>query len=369
MHTAPVQVTVVEYVSEFFRKYKSRAYGKSISVNAKGGADALMGMLKLVLSKGGREELRIALHCFKDQLTAAVNSAPATRSQQVEELFALLSALVDAAERLRQFSPVKEGLSAAVLEEVRWRLFRVLAGDGFSEAPDVRRRALDLVFLSHMREAAELQQQQQRHKQLVAGGAAAAAGPAAGIAAGIAAANAAAAGFTGGGSSGKPGSPSKAARLLQRRAGGLAGPDVSSWEGLWCSLGAMSGRRMLPLLQSVMANLRFAAKFGRLRESVKESVSIGGGNGSGSGSGGAAWKLPRAWVQQLRHGHDKERDKEQQQQQQQQVSDVELDQQQSVDDDHAAGSGGSSSSRVEQQQGVQCVAPLPAASLAAAASQ
>ncbi|WIA41318.1 hypothetical protein OEZ86_004915 [Tetradesmus obliquus] len=255
MHTAPVQVTVVEYVSEFFRKYKSRAYGKSISVNAKGGADALMGMLKLVLSKGGREELRIALHCFKDQLTAAVNSAPATRSQQVEELFALLSALVDAAERLRQFSPVKEGLSAAVLEEVRWRLFRVLAGDGFSEAPDVRRRALDLVFLSHMREAAELQQQQQRHKQLVAGGAAAAAGPAAGIAAGIAAANAAAAGFTVGGSSGKPGSPSKAARLLQRRAGGLAGPDVSSWEGLWCSLGAMSGRRMLPLLQSVMADL------------------------------------------------------------------------------------------------------------------
>ena len=43
MHTAPVQVTVVEYVSEFFRKYRSRAYGKSISVNAKGGADALMG--------------------------------------------------------------------------------------------------------------------------------------------------------------------------------------------------------------------------------------------------------------------------------------------------------------------------------------
>ncbi|KAF6263301.1 hypothetical protein COO60DRAFT_489188 [Scenedesmus sp. NREL 46B-D3] len=189
MHT-PVQVTVVEYVSEFFRKYKSRAYGKSISVNAKGGADALMGMLKLVLSKGGRDELRIALHCFKAQLTAATNSTPAVRTQQVEELFALLSSLVDAAERLRQFSPVKETISCAVLEEVRWRLFRVLAGDGFSEAADVRRRALDLAFLSHMREQAELLQQQQRHKQLVAGGAAA--GP-------PAAGNAAAAGYTGGG--------------------------------------------------------------------------------------------------------------------------------------------------------------------------
>jgi hypothetical protein len=33
----------------------------------------LAGMLKLVLSKGGKEELRIALHCFKDQLTAATN--------------------------------------------------------------------------------------------------------------------------------------------------------------------------------------------------------------------------------------------------------------------------------------------------------
>lgn len=29
------------------------------------------GMLKLVLSRGGRDELRIALHCFKDQLVAA----------------------------------------------------------------------------------------------------------------------------------------------------------------------------------------------------------------------------------------------------------------------------------------------------------
>lgn len=31
------------------------------------------GMLKLVLSRGGRDELRIALHCFKDQLMAAIS--------------------------------------------------------------------------------------------------------------------------------------------------------------------------------------------------------------------------------------------------------------------------------------------------------
>lgn len=49
------------------------------------------------------------------------------RQQQVEEVFALLSALIDAAERLRQFSPVKEQLSAAVLEEVRFRLYRIVS--------------------------------------------------------------------------------------------------------------------------------------------------------------------------------------------------------------------------------------------------
>lgn len=44
-----------------------------------------------------------------------------------------------------------------------------------------------------------------------------------------------------------------AARLrggFQRKvSGSLTGPDVSSWEGLWSSLAAMSGKKMLPLLQ------------------------------------------------------------------------------------------------------------------------
>jgi hypothetical protein len=54
-------------------------------------------------------------------------SPPSVRQQQVDEVFALLSALIDAAERLRQFSPVKEQLSAAVLEEVRFRLYRIVS--------------------------------------------------------------------------------------------------------------------------------------------------------------------------------------------------------------------------------------------------
>jgi hypothetical protein len=105
---------------------------------------------------------------------------------------------------------------------------------------------------------------------------------------------------------------------------------------------------------------RFAAKLERLKESVKESVSIGGGSGSSSsGSGGPAWKqLPRAWVQQLRHGHDKDKEKEQQQQQHE-VSDIELDQQQpGVDVDQAAGSDCDSSRagvQQQQQQGRECI--------------
>lgn len=35
------------------------------------------GMLKLVLNRGGRDELRIALHCFKDQLTGAIHRSAA----------------------------------------------------------------------------------------------------------------------------------------------------------------------------------------------------------------------------------------------------------------------------------------------------
>lgn len=41
----------------------------------------------------------------------------------------LMSSLVDAAERLRHFSPVKEQLSSAVLEEVRFRLYRIVSGN------------------------------------------------------------------------------------------------------------------------------------------------------------------------------------------------------------------------------------------------
>jgi hypothetical protein len=125
---------------------------------------------------------------------------------------------------------------------------------------------------------------------------------------------------------------------------------------------------------SGLGRSRFAAKLERLKESVKESVSIGGGSGSsGSGSGGAAWKLPRAWVQQLRHGHEKDREKDHHQQQQQ-VSDIELDQEQQQGRvvDHAVGNEGGQCSvgatGSEQQQGKACGVVSTAASLTAAAS-
>eukprot|EP00775_Hariotina_reticulata_P007741 gene7741-7940_t len=209
MQAKPVQVTVREYVDSFFTKYKCRAYGKTLVLNAKGGAEVLMGMLNLVLSKGGRDELRIALHCFKDQLQAATNSPPAMRSHQVEELLVLMSALVDAAERLRQFSPVKENISAAVLEEVRWRLYRILAGDAFADEVDLRRRALDLPAVNNDSGLAH---------------------------------------FT---ADGTLTAPAGALQQQQRRQALLSGPDTSCWEGLWHSLTAMSSRRMFPLLQCV----------------------------------------------------------------------------------------------------------------------
>lgn len=43
MQQAPVQVTVVEYVNEFFKNYSRRAYGKGLQQNANKGAETLMG--------------------------------------------------------------------------------------------------------------------------------------------------------------------------------------------------------------------------------------------------------------------------------------------------------------------------------------
>lgn len=43
MQQAPVQVTVVEYINEFFKNYSKRAYGKTLLVNANKGAETLMG--------------------------------------------------------------------------------------------------------------------------------------------------------------------------------------------------------------------------------------------------------------------------------------------------------------------------------------
>lgn len=43
--------------------------------------------------------------------------------------------------------------------------------------------------------------------------------------------------------------PGRLRGSLQRKAAALGGPDYSSWEGLWASLGSMAPKRMLPLLQ------------------------------------------------------------------------------------------------------------------------
>jgi hypothetical protein len=45
MQGPPVQVTVVEYINEFFKNYSRRAYGKTLLVNANKGAETLMGKL------------------------------------------------------------------------------------------------------------------------------------------------------------------------------------------------------------------------------------------------------------------------------------------------------------------------------------
>eukprot|EP00879_Flechtneria_rotunda_P016304 GHRR01017059.1.p1 GENE.GHRR01017059.1~~GHRR01017059.1.p1 ORF type:complete len:166 (+),score=42.52 GHRR01017059.1:569-1066(+) len=132
--------------------------------------DSCNGMFKLVLAKGGRDELHVALQSFKPQLSAALKSPEPARTLQIESLFALLSALTDTAERVHQFSPVKENISCAVLEEVRLRLYRIMVGDAFCDQHTLRRQALDLTFTSMLEERRERDETAARQNKLVVTG-------------------------------------------------------------------------------------------------------------------------------------------------------------------------------------------------------
>lgn len=108
-------------------------------------AVALAGVLCKVHANGGRDDVRAFLRTVKSQLVPpTARRAPA---------FALLLALAAAAERLRQFSPVKghDKLGGVVLEELRMRLFRVVTGDTFAGDTLARRAALDCCFLCKVR--------------------------------------------------------------------------------------------------------------------------------------------------------------------------------------------------------------------------
>jgi len=74
---------------------------------------------------------------------------PSTRAAVAAAVFALVRGLAVAAERLRQFSPVKghDKMGAVVLEELRFRLYRLITGETFGADTAVRRRALDCCFV------------------------------------------------------------------------------------------------------------------------------------------------------------------------------------------------------------------------------
>lgn len=88
---------------------------------------ACAGILSKVYSQGGREDVRTFLRGIKEQV-----APPAVRAAATGPVFALAAALAAAAERLRQFSPVKghDKLGSCVLEELRLRLYRVVRRGG-----------------------------------------------------------------------------------------------------------------------------------------------------------------------------------------------------------------------------------------------
>jgi hypothetical protein len=85
-------------------------------------------VLNKLYLQAGRDAVRTFLRSIKEQLAPRLPAARAPAPPAA--VFALASSLAVAAERLRQFSPVKghDKLGAVVLDELRLRLFRIVSG-------------------------------------------------------------------------------------------------------------------------------------------------------------------------------------------------------------------------------------------------
>ncbi|GBF95565.1 hypothetical protein Rsub_08546 [Raphidocelis subcapitata] len=241
---ATAHVTVDALADQFWQRY---LHGTSYA-GPEAAAEALLGVLNKLYLQAGRDAVRTFLRSIKEQLAPRQPAARAPAPPAA--VFALASSLAVAAERLRQFSPVKghDKLGAVVLEELRLRLFRIVMGDTFAADTGLRRRALDCCFVRMMQEEETRQRCQERL---------------------AAAQNSCAASDSGSSTASAASTPTtlsrsqealgvQRARSLGRNLtiAGLTGPDTSSWGALWGSIMAGSlGHQAMPLLQSVMADL------------------------------------------------------------------------------------------------------------------
>lgn len=81
-----------------------------------------------------------------------------------------------------------------------------------------------------------------------------------------------------------PGAASVALKSLGRR---VAGPDLSTWAGLWSALGSAPGARLLPLLTSVLTDLQAAGG-----TAAAATAAAGGGGAAAAGPFRKAATLP-----------------------------------------------------------------------------
>lgn len=265
-------ITIDALAEQFWAKYLCGSYA-----GADAAAEALLGILHKVYAQGGRDDVRAFLRSFKDQLqrqrrraaTAAAAGPPGDRAEC--PAFALARALAAAAERLRQFSPVKghDKLGACVLEELRLRLYRVVTGDTFAADTAVRRQALDCCFVSMMQEEESRQRRQQRLAQQSFGSSASS---------GSASPTAAA------GQQAPPAGQLRGTSLsfsrfkMSEKMAGLAGTDVSSWTSLWGAImGGLLGHQAAPLMQSLLIDMYAGGLLGHAAGPVR-----GGGGGFSS---------------------------------------------------------------------------------------
>jgi len=135
-------VTVEEYARQLLAKCAAGGFGAAPSA----GARALHALLRKLAEAGEREDVAVPLRVLRDEIGAADRAGD---SAKVDTLFGLYEGAVELATqeaRGAEGAPGASGTAPLVLEELRSRFHRLVAGETWEPQPHLKRRALLMLW-------------------------------------------------------------------------------------------------------------------------------------------------------------------------------------------------------------------------------